>query len=406
MPRNALTFLLLLGLAACGGSGGGGEDPGPDTGDFSAILVVTNLDDSGPGSLRDVVAGAPDNAGVVFDPDLPIGSIALLSPISISQTVTINGLSGTFERFTINGGGSHRLFEMGANADYKLALWALTLTGGFNEIGGAINASGALALRQVQMVGNHATAGDQVGGAIAFRDGHLSAEDSSFSFNSAGDGGAVAIVRATANFKRCSFYMNIATLGSGGAIHQVGGALAATNVSFLDNQAPSQTGGAIHAMSISADSVETSLYACTVVGNSASLGGGVYMELNDEPAQFETHHSILAQNAGGMDPDILLVGGPSIAGSNNVLGIGGAGSLFNGPDGNQVGDNFTPLDPELDPSEEHTVGRVVRIPSPGSPAVNVIAPADLTNNEGPILLDQRGAPRHAGGSSDAGAIER
>lgn len=288
----------------------------------------------------------------------------------------------------------------------RLALWGLVLTGGSAQSGGAISASGELVLRHVQMFGNQALVGSGFGGAIAFRHGFMSAEDCAFTANQAQDGGAIFFFQASANFKRCSFFLNVATGEYGGAVRHGAGKIEFTNCSFLQNQSD-QRGGAIFALSSNGDASMVGLYACTVVGNHAVLeGGGVYFRDAGGPAFLDTHHSIIAQNTSVTSPDIHLDSGAFIFGSNTLLGVGGADLPPDGMNGNQVGVLAAPLDPMLDPVDFHTVGRAFRLPAAASAAVDQVDPEALVNEEGLILLDQRGELRDNGGMADLGAIER
>src|SRR5262245_59515162 len=74
----------------------------------ATIIVVTNTDDSGPGSLRDALANAND--GDTIDATGVSGTILLTSgELQIIHGVTINGPgAGTL---AVNGNGSSRVFE-------------------------------------------------------------------------------------------------------------------------------------------------------------------------------------------------------------------------------------------------------------------------------------------------------
>ncbi|HTY37771.1 MAG TPA: hypothetical protein VMH23_11705, partial [Bacteroidota bacterium] len=57
---------------------------------FAQTIVVTSLDDSGPGTLRNAVASAGDGATITFDPSLH-GQLILRSRITVSKNLSIYG---------------------------------------------------------------------------------------------------------------------------------------------------------------------------------------------------------------------------------------------------------------------------------------------------------------------------
>ena len=68
-------------------------------------LVVTNLDDSGPGSLREALALIADGGTITFDPGLAGGTMTLTSgQLTIDSSVTIDASAAA--PVTISGGGS------------------------------------------------------------------------------------------------------------------------------------------------------------------------------------------------------------------------------------------------------------------------------------------------------------
>ena len=116
------------------------------------------------------------------------------------------------------------------------------------------------------------------------------------------------------------------------------------------------------------------------------------------PATATLTNTIVAGNAGG---DIFAgeVGGtgadaPSLSGTNNLIGIGAAGALTNGVNGNLVG----VTDPLLAPLGNYGGPTQTVALLPGSPAINA-----GTNGPGIPTTDQRGLGRV--GAVDIGAFE-
>ena len=419
LPTLISSFLVLV-LAACGGSGGtdlsggGGTDGGTDGGEggeFSEILVVTNLNDDGPGSLRQMIFDAPEHAAIIFDTALPTGTITLQSTLHVLRPVTIGGLSGTLGRFRIDGDKMHRIFNVPATVG-KFELRDLILADGAATSGAGIRADcEQLVLRRVQFLTCNSSIGGGVGGAIRYSNGDLLAVDCAFTACLARTGGAVHVMEATARFERCSFFFNQATELEGGAIHSFGTDLTAINSSFIDNQAPdaaSGDGGAVFARPVGGGTSVVRFYACTLVDNDAGLnGGGIHAHSGaGTQIDLEMHGTIAAMNTGGATPDVHLSGAASSAdGTNNLLGIGNVGNLFNGFSGNQGGDFVTPLSPGLGADVFDALGRVSRTPGGGGAAKDAIAPGDLQSDVGEILFDQSLQPRNVNGMSDVGAIE-
>lgn len=101
LPRLPLARLLLpVVLAACGaqdpaGPGPRGVGPGvPGSGAGGAMrLVITSLDNDGPGSLRQAIADAPAGARILFDPDLCAAAceIPLARSLVIERDLTVEG---------------------------------------------------------------------------------------------------------------------------------------------------------------------------------------------------------------------------------------------------------------------------------------------------------------------------
>jgi len=141
-----------------------------------AIVLVGNCDDSGPGSLRDAVAGA--SRGDVIDlrglPAAGCDTILLESEISVpSGGVTIRGPGA--DLLSIDGGESNRIFYEGYGYYNGLfAVEGVTLTGGYhaNEsgpaYGGAIHARSQVVLRDAVISNSHVIGRDYSGGAAVF----------------------------------------------------------------------------------------------------------------------------------------------------------------------------------------------------------------------------------------------
>jgi hypothetical protein len=96
--------------------------------------TVTSTSDSGPGSLRQMLADANPGDSIFFDTSLNGQTITLLSPIAISNAVTISGPGAA--NLTISGNQSVRIFEVKGSA--ALTLQNLTLADGSAATGAAL----------------------------------------------------------------------------------------------------------------------------------------------------------------------------------------------------------------------------------------------------------------------------
>src|SRR6516162_4509856 len=92
-----------------------------------STLTVTNILDSGKGSLRYEIAHASKNAAIVFAPSLSGQTITLTSgELDITTGLTIQGPGAG--QLTISGGKNSRVFDVNASAPVVLS--GLTVSGG------------------------------------------------------------------------------------------------------------------------------------------------------------------------------------------------------------------------------------------------------------------------------------
>ena len=126
----------------------------------------------------------------------------------------------------------------------------------------------------------------------------------------------------------------------------------------------------------------TSLINCTVTGNNAANGGGIYA---DGSANVTVTNTIVAGNSS----DII---GP-VSGSYNLIGTGGSGGLTDGVNGNQVG----VANPGLSSLGDFGGPTLTMVLLPGSPGI------DAGTSTGAPATDQRGFSRI--GQVDIGAFE-
>ncbi len=142
----------------------------------ASTLTVTNLLDSGPGSLRNIIAGANPGDNIIFNVS---GVIDLASTIDIGANLTINGPG-----IAINGGGAVTLFDV--NGGTSVTFSDLTLEDANSAITGGMNASISLI---------DSTISDSSGGIVGV---NAAVTNSTFSRDGAAiDGGTVSLFDST-----------------------------------------------------------------------------------------------------------------------------------------------------------------------------------------------------------------
>ena len=280
--------------------------------------TVMNLNDSGPGSLRDAIASANADSysssavdTIRFDPSLAGQTINLIttgdstdfgsSALAITAPIVIDGSTApglTIRRSGAAGTPEMRIFYVGAPA--KLTLNDLTIAGGEdasdNGGGGVLN-FGNLTLTNDTFSANFS--GGDGGGLESL--GPSTLTDDTFSFNSADvSGGGVALTLASTNASATltgdtflgdnagksggglvtafgtatltgnKFTENSAN-DSGGGLASIATALSSTNDIFTDNSATGD-GGGLQNIGVA------TLTGDTFTGNSATVGGGLANE--------------------------------------------------------------------------------------------------------------------------------
>ena len=351
----------------------------------AATFTVTNLNDSGEGSLRQAIFDANANAGadtIDFQDEL-VGTITLTSgELVITDDLTING-PGIFA-ITVSGNNASREFEI--NAGVTAAISGLTISDG-NSMGGdgaGIRNAGTLALSNV-VVSNNTTNGALTGrgGGVFSISGDLTIRDSTVSGNSATKGGgiyspaSVTIINSTLSGNRADFI--------GGGIYMLGGTATITNSTLSGNSG--NLGGGIGTIEGTID-----IAFSTVANNTAfNGGGGIY-----NSGTIDIKNSIVATNTSisfSGSGDCLDNGTFSASGKN--FNTAGACPGFTVVTPAQL--NLGPLADNGGPTQTHAL-------LPGSVAID--AAPDCTDVAGnTISADQRGIFRPQGTACDVGAYE-
>ena len=345
---------------------------------------VTNLNDSGPGSLRDAVAQANADAGqssIFFDEasteggtiDLTSGPIEIINAGVGRTTLDFGGA----RRVTIRNAASSRVFTISAGtADIRNVTIANGIATG-PDGGGAIFNAAQLDLKNCTIRDNVATNADGLarGGAIANL-GRLEVSRSTLTGNTAESGGAIYTMLGRAAILRSTLANNTANnagAGSGGAIHAASGELSISFSTLSENTADGTGGGAT-----SRPAAECSLTNMIAARNTAPSGPDLHGE-------FSATGSLIRD---------------------------GSGASFGSPTACQIGTSSEPIDPLLGSLANNGGSTDTMALGWGSPAldagfclaINGIAPDDQ-RSEATVDLLSVGTSDEFSYECDCGAFE-
>jgi len=427
-----------------------------------ATFTATNLNDSGPGSLRQAVIDANVNPGVdliSFQAGLS-GTILLSSgQLDISDDVTIQGPGSA--TLAVSGNDASRVFYLySGSAHIDVTISGLTITHG-NAVDGAgilINDE-SLVLQDVVLSANDALTGEggglrgdgfnmqltisncKVTGNTATKGGGIYVEDTSqvtnalllientvISGNTAsGNGGGIYFYDPDNSvlIDRCTISGNTSG-GRGGGIYMYdtdgssanGFGLLVQNTTISGNSAASYGGGVF----LYGPDDPVKFENTTISGNTAEYGGGAYFYKTGYGADIVLNFCTVAGNTattggGGLyaaDSDIVVLDNTIVADNIDSSGypeLSGSGqfavsnSLVEGDyySISDLGGNILGVDPQLGPLMDNGGVTATQLPAPTSPVVDRADPLFV----GPPNEDQRGAGyvRIFNGRADMGAVE-
>ncbi len=332
--------------------------------------TVSNLNDSGAGSLRSTVAAGGTVTFAVT------GTIALTSgPIGVPNGVIISGPGA--DQLQVSGSGSSQIFIVASAATAQIS--GLTLTdgnAGTGGQGGAIYNQGTLSLTGMAISAN--SAGDSGGGV--YNAGTLVIRATTLNGNSVGD----------------------ATCAGGGAIRSegTGSSLSIVNSTISGNSAAACSGGGI-----SFNDGTTIIVSSTVDANSAGLSGGNVYKGSTAAAVTLRNAIISAGTTGGgtpTNPDLHgAVGGGLTSLGYNLVQTRGDGT------GYAASDLPGGTDPSLAALANYSGPTNTQALQSTSPAIDAVPTASCLDLDGSSMLvtDQRGVTRPQGIACDIGAFE-
>ena len=340
-----------------------GATTGQNAGDLLYCITLANADQNPSGT---VIQFSPS----VFSTPQTINLVS--GPLVLTNTSTSMAINGTGANLvTINGNGTTGVLQVARGVTASLS--GLTITGGaaltvgsINGDGGGIDNSGTLTLTNIALTGDSAING---GGLANETGGKVTVSNSTFSSDSG---------------------------TTGGGIYNVG-TMTATNVTIADNTNVVIGGGIFNAGTLT---VVNGTIAYNNV-NFGGSGGGIDVSAGSTVGIYNT---IVAQNTSTSNSSVTspsdIFGTVAKTSSNNLIGIGGAGGLTAGSNGNLVGVANPGLTPS--PGLGNNGGQTQTIALlAGSPALGV-GGASFTTPAGSIAApttDQRGVARPSGAIS-------
>jgi hypothetical protein len=294
---------------------------------YAATLTVTNTNDSGAGSLRDIIASAGAGDTITFDSALSGGTIYLASTLTLNQNVTIDG-SALASKITISGDsdndttGDVRVLSVNSGVTATLDSLIITKGAAGGGDGGGIFTNGAtLTINNSTLSGNSA---GSYGGGIS-NTGTLTINNSTLSGNSGGYGGGIHnALTGTLTITNSTLTGNSAT-SAGGGIHS--GGVVTINNSTLSGNSTSSTGGSIY------NDGTLTVTDSTLSSNSASAsGGGIYSNsgtLTVTDSTLSGNTTTLGSGAGIYNFGSTLTVANSTFSGNSASGSGGG--VYNYP---------------------------------------------------------------------------
>jgi predicted outer membrane repeat protein len=259
---------------------------------------VTNLNDSGSGSLRQAVIDTADGGEITFQSGLS-GTITLSSgEITVNKSLTITGPGSN--QLTVKSSSIARIFYVTGSGMFTLQ--DICLQGGGGTVaaagglihctptlvlldcvlkegkasgdGGAVYKNGGeLQCSNTLFQNNTSTGGD--GGALHMQGGNwFFIGSSAFSSNVAyANGGAISLYNVTdGDMSVCSLGNNDATSGNGGGLSVVSGDIEIGNSTMVYNQAVGAHGGGIYASGCDLDLKDSRI----TFNSAAGAGGGIF----------------------------------------------------------------------------------------------------------------------------------
>ncbi|MBL8963808.1 MAG: right-handed parallel beta-helix repeat-containing protein [Phycisphaeraceae bacterium] len=337
-----------------------------------ATFLVTNLNDSGAGSLRQAILDANGIAGAdVIEFNTPVAGTITLTSGELVVTESLSILGPGAGVVSLDGNGASRVlrYESGTSS-----ISGLRIIGGQAFNGGAIRNAGTLTVSNSTIANNQSSAG---GGGGIDNTGVLTITNSTIGGNNAGIGdgggirnsGSVTIINSTISGNQAV---------GGGALANFGPSMVIRNSTIAQNSATADGSGILNFNAVTINN-------STIANNTGA------------PVFTSSGNLILRSSIVAGVPSGPMVGVFATGSTHNLIQDAlNAGGLVNG-----VEDNLVGADPLLGPLADNGGGTFTLAIQTGSPAINA-----GRSSEG-LATDQRGAgfPRLRGTRIDIGSFE-
>jgi predicted outer membrane repeat protein len=398
--------------------------------------LVTNINDSGPGSLRQIIANASNGATITFDPSIAGQTIHLEETIMIvNKDLTIDG-SGLASNIKVSGdntddgvGDVRAFYTYSSNPLIKhtvtfdhIDIIDSNLNGIYNENGnlivsncaisdtvdglyGAIWSDGDLIVSNCTFSNNQSMDDESISGGAIYVYPSASITNSTFINNSTSGHGGAIFGAGNIEVINSTFEGNTAGI-SGGAVYAYAGSI--SNSTFIGNTAE-QTGSGVNIW-LTVDLMNNTFYnnsttennggtitvasetgfTSSIINNTldSNTGGGVRILPN---VSVVLSNNILANNING--DDCFSAEDAQITGSNNII-------VNNAASPNSCGIPAITDDPQLGPLADNGGPTQTMALLPGSPAI------DAGDDGACPETDQRGVERPQRIHCDIGAYEK
>jgi predicted outer membrane repeat protein len=361
-------------------------------------IAVTNTNDSGPGLLRKALAVAND--GDTIDATRVSGTILLTSgTLQIKHNVHIKGPGAA--NLAVDGNARFSVFE---NLQSVVTISGFTITNG--STGGGILNKGpgaALTLSRCSVVSNAGVGISNFSGFFFGGIAHLTITNCTVSGNSGGGISNIATVshirlsQATVTVSECTISGNRACNGggiynSGGSLEIRGRATVTISNSTLSGNSATGDGGAIYNDGLGV-SGRNAFVSVTSSTFSGNSATGHGGGIYIDGGDFELGDTILKRGSSGEN---IFNNGGTVTSRGYNLATDNGGGFLTGP-----GDQINTL-PRLGPLRDNGGPTFTHALLPGSPAINAGNP-----NFTGASFDQRGPgfPRVVNGRIDIGSFE-
>jgi parallel beta-helix repeat protein len=338
----------------------------------AATFTVTNVNDAGPGSLRQAITDANAAAGadvIQFDTAGVFATAQTITLISgslplISNSLEIIGPSGAGQGVTLSGNNVHRIFLVQWGAPGSFTLRHLRMENAiFPNDAGAISLKGAnaviLTLENCRFTGCMG----HTGGAVHSSTTSLSTVTMTgcvFQGNVSSpiSGGAVYLKNVSATLTNCTFTSNTTSAAGGGVNFFQCPSVNLTGCTFTGNSAGT-TGGAVSLSNCASASVSASVFS----GNTSSNTAGA---LNVTSTSLTLRDSTLSGNSAlGTIGGGILTSGPALLQAENCTISGNSAASYGGGIEHQGSLGMTLVNCTVSGNSSSTQGGGIHVPTPG-----------------------------------------